>query len=84
MGLLYQHKGEEESSYLYMDSVRVVIENRLAKARSDTTGRFEVFDLSHNIYDFLAVAYSQTNRHKLAIDHAQLGMESMSIEACHW
>jgi TolB-like protein/Tfp pilus assembly protein PilF len=84
MGLLYQHKGEEESSYLYMDSVRVVIENRLAKARSDTTGRFEVFDLSHNIYDFLAVAYSQTNRHELAIDHAQLAIESMSSEACHW
>jgi non-specific serine/threonine protein kinase len=83
-GLLYQFKGDEDSSYVYLDSARIIIDNRVAKARSDTTDRFEVFDLSHDIYEFLAMAYSQTNRHEQAIEHAQLAMESLPVEDCHW
>jgi tetratricopeptide (TPR) repeat protein len=83
-GLLYKFKGDEDSSYVYLDSARILIENRIAKARSDTTGRFENFDLNHDVYDFLAMAYSQTNRHEQAIEHAQLAMESMPVDACHW
>jgi non-specific serine/threonine protein kinase len=83
-GLLYKLSGDEDSSYLYIDSARILVENRVAKARSDTTGRFEILDLDHNTYDFLALAYSQTNRHEQAIKHAQLAMESMSVDACHW
>ena len=83
-GLLYQLKGDEVSSYLYIDSARILIESSVAKARSDTTGRFEILDLNHDTYDLLALAYSQTNRHERAIEHAQLSMESMPIEACHW
>jgi non-specific serine/threonine protein kinase len=83
-GLLYQLKGDEKSSYVCMDSALILINNRIEKARSDTTGRFEVFDLNHDIYDFLALAYSLTNRHELAIEHAQLAMEAMPVEACHW
>lgn len=83
-GLLCRLKGDEGASYVYMDSARTVIENRVAKARSDTTGRFEIFDLDHFNYEFLALAYSQTNRHKIAIEHAQLAMETMPVEACHW
>ena len=83
-GLLYQLKGDEDSSYVYMDSVLILVNNRIVKARSDTTGRFEIFDLSHDIYDLLALAYSQTNRHEQAIEQAQLAMEAMPVEACHW
>ncbi len=83
-GLLYQLKGDEVSSYVYLDSACILIKNRVAKARGDTTGRFENFDLDHSIYNFLALAYSQTNRHKLAIDHAQLAMETMTTDDCHW
>jgi len=83
-GLLYRSIGDERASYLYMDSTRIVIENRVAEALSDTTGRFEDFALENHIYEFLALAYSQTNRHKLAIEHAQLAMESSPVEACHW
>jgi tetratricopeptide (TPR) repeat protein len=83
-GLLYQLKGDEDSSYLYIDSAHILIESRVAEARSDTTGRFEVLELNHDTYDLLALAYSQTNRHERAIEHAQLSMESMPVEACHW
>ena len=83
-GLLYQLKGDEDSSHLYIDSARILIESSVAKARSDTTGRFEILDLNHDTYDLLALAYSQTNRHEQAIEHAQLAMESMPVEACHW
>ena len=83
-GLLYQLKGDEDSSYLYIDSARIVIEGSVAEARSDTTGRFEVLELNHDTYDLLALAYSQTNRHERAIEHARLSMESMPVEACHW
>jgi non-specific serine/threonine protein kinase len=83
-GLLYQLKGDEDSSYLYIDSARILIESRVAEARSDTTGRFEVLELNHDTYDLLALAYSKTNRHERAIEHAQLSMESMPVDACHW
>jgi non-specific serine/threonine protein kinase len=84
LGLLNQLKGDKDSSYFYMDSARILIDNRVAKARSDTTGRFENFDLGHDIYDFLALAYSQTNRHEQAIKHARLAMESLPTDDCHW
>ncbi|NIP42875.1 MAG: hypothetical protein GWN61_12225 [candidate division Zixibacteria bacterium] len=83
-GLLYKLTGRRDSSYLYIDSAIILIENRVAGARSDTTGRFEILELDHDIYDFLALAYSQTNRHEQAIEHAHLAIESMPIEACHW
>jgi len=83
-GLLYKLTGDEDSSYLYIDSARILIENRVAKARSDTTGRFEILELDHDVYNFLALAYSQTSRHEQAIEHAQLAIESMPVEACHW
>ena len=84
MGLLYQLKEDEVSSYLYLDSARIHIDNRIAKARSDTTGRFEKLNPNHHVYLFLAQIYSQTNRHERAIEHAQLAMDAMPIEACHW
>jgi non-specific serine/threonine protein kinase len=83
-GLLYQLKGDEASSYAYIDSSRILIESRVAEARSDTTGRFEVLELNHDTYDLFALVYSLTNRHEQAIEHAQLSMESMPVEACHW
>jgi len=83
-GLLYQFKGDNDSSCLFMDSALILVNNRMAKARSDTTGRFEDFEFGHDVYDLLAMAYSQTNRHEQAIEHAQLGIESMPVEACHW
>jgi len=83
-GLLYQFRGDEESSYAYFDSALGIVNNRIDSAKSDTTGRFEIYELSHNVYDFLAMAYSQTNRHEQAIEHARLGMKYMPVEACHF
>jgi hypothetical protein len=83
-GLLYQQKGDETSSSLYLDSACIIVHNRNAEIVSDTTGRFEVVPINNHIYDFLALAYSLANRHKLAIENAQLAMEAMPIEACHW
>jgi non-specific serine/threonine protein kinase len=83
-GLLYQYKGDKDSTYKYMNSTILALNNRIAQARSDTTGRFEIFNLSHDVYDLLAMAYSLTNKHEQAIEHAQLAMEAMPVEACHW
>jgi len=83
-GLLYQLKGDDTSSYLYLDSACIIIHNRTAEILSDTTGRFEKINVNNHIYDFLAMAYSQTNRHELAIEHAKLAIEAMPIEACYW
>jgi non-specific serine/threonine protein kinase len=84
VGLLYHFKGDKESSYSYIDSALMIANNSIAKSRSDTTGRFEIFDLGHSVYDRLAMGYSLTNRHEQAIEHAQLAMEAMPIEACHF
>jgi len=84
IGLLYKLKGEEDRSRVYMDSTSIVIENRVAKARSDTTGRFENFDVNNEIYELISLAYSQTGRHGLAIEYARLDMETLPVEACHW
>jgi TolB-like protein len=83
-GLFYSYMGDVEASYLYLDSARAVIENRFEEARNDTTGRFEAFPVEHSVYELLALVYSQTERHKQAIEHAQLAIESMPIKACHW
>jgi tetratricopeptide (TPR) repeat protein len=84
IGLLYRYKGDEESSYHYLDSARIVYENRLDEAIHDTTGRFEVFPPNHEVLEMLAMVYSMTGRHELAIEQVHLAMETMPVEACHW
>jgi len=83
-GLLYRFRGERESSYAYMDSAISMVKNRIVEIHGDTTGRYEIYDLSLDVYDFLAMASSQANRHEQAIEYAQLAIESMTVEACHW
>ncbi|MFW9816855.1 MAG: protein kinase [Candidatus Thorarchaeota archaeon] len=83
-GLLYRYNGDQASSHIYLDSARIVYENRLEKARSDTTGRFEIFPPNHEDLERLAMVYSMTGRHELALEQVHLSMESMPIEACHW
>jgi non-specific serine/threonine protein kinase len=84
IGRLYHHKGDTESAYLYLDSALIMIENRYEAARTDTSGRFEEFPVEHKVYENMAEVYSLTNRHEQAIEQAQLAIESMPIEACHW
>ncbi|MHC4751160.1 MAG: protein kinase domain-containing protein [Planctomycetota bacterium] len=84
IGRLYHHKGDTESAYLYFDSALIMIENRYEAARTDTSGRFEEFPVEHKVYENMAEVYSLTNRHEQAIEQAQLAIESMPIEACHW
>jgi non-specific serine/threonine protein kinase len=84
IGQLYHHKGDEASSYLYLDSARIVTYNRDEEARRDTSGRFEVLPPNHEVLEMLAMVYSQTERHEQAIEQAQLAIESMPVEACHW
>ncbi|MEE8576452.1 MAG: protein kinase [candidate division Zixibacteria bacterium] len=84
IGRLYHHKGDQKSAYLYLDSALIMIENRYEEARADTTGRYEEFPVEHKVYEKIAAVYSLTNRHEQAIEQAQLAIESMPIEACHW
>jgi non-specific serine/threonine protein kinase len=84
IGHLYRYKGDEESSFLYLDSARIVIYNREEEARRDTTGRFEVLPPNHEVIERLAMIYSLTGRHEQAIEQAQLSIETMPVEACHW
>ena len=83
-GLLHQLGGESDSAHLYIDSARLLIEARIERARSDTTGRFELIPVEHQIYELLALSYSLTDRHEEAIEQAQLAMEAMPIESCYW
>jgi TolB-like protein len=84
IGQLYHYKDDKASSYLYLDSARVVTYNRDEEARRDTSGRFEVLPPNHEVLEMLAMIYSQTERHEQAIEQAQLAMETMPVEACHW
>ncbi|MDH3938837.1 MAG: protein kinase [candidate division Zixibacteria bacterium] len=84
IGLLYRYNGDEESAYLYLDSARIVTYNRNEEARRDTSGRFEPLPPNHEVLEMLAMIYSQTGRHEQAIEQAQLAMETMPVEACHW
>ncbi len=84
IGQLYRYKGDEESSYLYLDSARIVTYNRDEEARRDTTGRFEVLPPNQEVIEMLAMVYSQTDRHEQAIEQARFSMESTPVEACQW
>jgi TolB-like protein len=84
IGHLYRYKGDKESSYLYLDSALKVTYNRDEEARRDTTGRFEALPPNHEVLEMLAMVYSRTERHEQAIEQAQLALESMPVEACHW
>jgi hypothetical protein len=84
VGHLYRYKGDEESSYLYLDSARIVTYNHNEEARRDTSGRFEPLPPNHEVLERLAMIYSVTDRHEQAIEQAQLAIETMPVEACHW
>jgi hypothetical protein len=83
-GLLSQQRGDLDSAFRYIDSTRSFIENRIAIARSDSSGRFEYITVEHNVYELLALCYSLTDQHDQAIEQAYLAMETMPIESCYW
>lgn len=84
IGYLYKIIDDKASSLNYLDSTRIVVENRVAEIKNDITGRFEEFALEHNVYELLAMSYSLADKHEKAIEQAQMAMEVMPIEACHW
>jgi TolB-like protein len=84
IGHLYKLNDDIESSLIYLDSTQIVVENQVAAVRNDTTGRFEEFPLEHNVYELLAMSYSLAGKHEQAIIQAQIAMDVMPIEACHW
>jgi hypothetical protein len=84
MGLLYWQKGVSDSAYKYLDSTCTLVQGRMQEFQSNTTGEYEILEDDHQVFELLAISNSLIDRHDQAIKQANLAMETMPIDLCHW
>lgn len=84
MGLLYWQKGVSDSAYKYLDSTCTLVQDRMQEFQFNTAGEYEILENDHQVFELLAISNSLIDRHDQAIKQANLAMETMPIDLCHW